>query len=207
MFTNHFLLKLLLAPLIIAAATLVSRRWGERVGGLMIGLPLTSAPVSVFFAVEQGQKFAASAALGSLLGMVPVAVFCLAYVQAARRFRWYVAALFSIAAYLLVVWAVSYLPFGLGEAAIGVPVVLGLALLAIGQPQGKTQPLAPPWWDLPARMGIAAVLLVLLTALAAAWGRSGAGCCRPSRSFRSLWPPSPTPRAARGQPGASCAAC
>jgi hypothetical protein len=66
---NHFLLKLVLAPLIIAAATMVSRRWGESIGGLLVGLPLTSAPVSVFFAIEQGAAFAANAARGAMLGL------------------------------------------------------------------------------------------------------------------------------------------
>jgi len=183
MFANHFILKLVLAPLIIAAATLVSRRWGERIGGLMIGLPLTSAPVSIFFAVEQGQKFAASAALGALLGMVPVAVFCLSYVQAARRFRWYFAAIFSIACYLLAVWGVSFVPFSLWEAAIGVPVVLGLALLALGRPKGKEAPVSPPWWDLPVRMIIAASLLVLITTLASSLGSKWSGLLSPFPAF------------------------
>ncbi len=183
MFANHFLLKLILAPLIIAAATLVSRRWGERVGGLMVGLPLTSAPVSIFFAIEQGPKFAANAALGSLLGMVPVAVFCLSYVQAARRFRWYFAALISIACYLAAVWAASFVPFSLGEAAIIVPVVLGLALLAIGRPKEKAASMAPPWWDLPLRMVVAAALLVLLTTLAGELGSKWSGLLSPFPVF------------------------
>jgi hypothetical protein len=183
MAANHFILKLVLAPLIIAAATLVSRRWGERIGGLLIGLPLTSAPVSVFFAVEQGPQFAASAALGSLLGMVPVAVFCLSYVQAARRLRWYYAALFSVACYLLAVGAVSFIPFSLGESAIVVPVVLGLALLAIGSPRGKEALVSPPWWDLPLRMVISAALLVVITTLAGSLGSKWSGLLSPFPVF------------------------
>ena len=183
MFANHFLLKLILAPLIIAAATLVSRRWGERVGGLMIGLPLTSAPVSVFFAIEQGSSFAASAALGSLLGMAPVAIFCLSYVYAARRLRWYFASLFSIACYLLAVWAVSFIPFSLGEAAIAVPLVLGLTLLAIRRPMGSETPVSPPWWDLPLRMTIAASMLVVITTLASSLGSKWSGLLSPFPVF------------------------
>ena len=44
-------LKLVVTPLLIAAATLVARRWGPGVGGWLAGFPLTSAPVSVFFAL------------------------------------------------------------------------------------------------------------------------------------------------------------
>src|SRR5712692_1697596 len=55
-----FILKLVVTPVLIAAATLVARRWGPGVGGWLAGFPLTSAPVSVFLALEQGPDFAAA---------------------------------------------------------------------------------------------------------------------------------------------------
>src|SRR5437879_3357737 len=54
--------KLVAAPLLIGAASLAARRWGETVSGWLIGLPLTSGPVCFFLAVEQGSGFAAAAA-------------------------------------------------------------------------------------------------------------------------------------------------
>ncbi len=183
MFANHFILKLVLAPLIIAAATLVSRRWGERIGGLMIGLPLTSAPVSIFFAIEQGKEFAGNAALGSLLGMIPVAVFCLSYVGASKRFHWYFSAVISIAAYLLAVWGISLLSISLAETAILVPLALLLALLILGLPKEKAAGISAPWWDLPARMLIAATLLILITTLASRLGSKWSGLLSPFPVF------------------------
>ena len=56
-------LKALLAPLLILLATLAGRRWGPGVGGWLAGLPLTSGPVSLILALEQGPEFAARAAL------------------------------------------------------------------------------------------------------------------------------------------------
>ena len=79
-------LKLTLTPILIAAATLASRRWGPAVGGCFLGLPLTSGPVSVFLALEQGGPFAARAARGSILGLIGVAAFYVAYARAGRRF-------------------------------------------------------------------------------------------------------------------------
>ena len=183
MVTNDLVLKLVLAPLIIAAATLVSRKWGERIGGLMIGLPLTSAPVSIFFALEQGRNFAANAALGALLGMIPVAVFCLSYVLVARRFRWFIAAAAGILAYLLVVWAVSFLTLNLLETAILVPAFLLVALVILGRPAVKEVAISPPWWDLPVRMVIAAGLLVVITALASTLGSKWSGLLSPFPVF------------------------
>ena len=85
MLSSNLFLKLILTPMIIATATLVTRRWGQQIGGLMIGLPLTSAPVSIFFAVEQSPAFAASAAKESILGLIPVAVFCTTYTLSSKR--------------------------------------------------------------------------------------------------------------------------
>jgi len=41
-------LKLTITPFLILAASLASRRWGEAVGGWLVGLPLTSGPVAFF---------------------------------------------------------------------------------------------------------------------------------------------------------------
>ena len=47
-----FLIKLIAAPLLLALATLAARRWGTVLGGILIGLPLISGPISVFLAIE-----------------------------------------------------------------------------------------------------------------------------------------------------------
>jgi len=70
--------KLIVTPLMILAASLVGRRWGDAMGGWLVGLPLTSGPVAVFLAVEHGPGFAAEASAGSLAGVVAQAGFCLA---------------------------------------------------------------------------------------------------------------------------------
>src|SRR5438093_1294366 len=82
------LVKILLTPALIAAVTLLARRWGPAIGGTIAGLPLTSAPVSVFLLVEQGPVFAVAAAGGTLLGLLSQGALCLAYAWAARRMRW-----------------------------------------------------------------------------------------------------------------------
>ena len=47
--------KLLLTPLLIGLVSLAGRRWGPGVSGWLVGLPLTSAPVSLFLTLEQGR--------------------------------------------------------------------------------------------------------------------------------------------------------
>src|SRR5947207_15027554 len=82
---DTLLLKLIVTPLLIGAASLAGRRWGETISGWFIGLPLTSGPVCFFLAVEQGAGFAAAAARGCLAGAAGEAGFCLAYAIAARQ--------------------------------------------------------------------------------------------------------------------------
>src|SRR3954468_7151692 len=82
------LIKLTLAPLLVAAATLVARRWGPRVGGLFVGLPLTTGPIFLFLALDQGLDFAARATVGILSGLVGLAAFALAYAAASCRISW-----------------------------------------------------------------------------------------------------------------------
>jgi len=183
MLTSNFILKLILTPCIIAAATLVARRYGERIGGLMIGLPLTSGPVSIFFAVEQGPAFAASAAKGAMLGLIPVAVFCASYVQAARRLSWQLAAAVSVAAYALTVLMMSYLTLDLGVEVVAVSAALCLAFVLLGRARMPDQAIRSPWWDLPLRMVIATTLLITITTAASTLGSKWAGLLSPFPVF------------------------
>ena len=57
---------LILNLALIRAASLAGRRWGESVSGWLPGLPLTSGPVCLFLALEQGPRIRAASTLGSL---------------------------------------------------------------------------------------------------------------------------------------------
>src|SRR5947208_3757325 len=83
------LLKVVLTPALIATATLVGRRWGEAMSGWLVGLPLTSAPVIFFLALDRGTAFATTAALAVLLGTISQAAFAVAYAMIAVRTAWF----------------------------------------------------------------------------------------------------------------------
>jgi hypothetical protein len=83
------LLKLLLVPGLVAAVTLAVRRWGPAVGGWLAGLPIVAGPVLVFYALEQGDAFAARAAHATLAGLIATVAFAVAYAQSSRRQPWY----------------------------------------------------------------------------------------------------------------------
>ena len=56
--------------------------------GWLVGLPLTSGPVALFLALDLGTTFATRAAQNTMLGIVSVAGFCLAYSWLSMRVGW-----------------------------------------------------------------------------------------------------------------------
>jgi hypothetical protein len=78
-------LKLTLAPGLVAVATLVARRLGNRAGGLVAGLPVVAGPIVLIYAVEHGDRYARLASAAAVLGMLSQVGFCVAYALLARR--------------------------------------------------------------------------------------------------------------------------
>jgi hypothetical protein len=179
-------LKLFLTPLFIAAVTLAGRRWGPVASGLLTGLPLTSGPVSVILALQYGAHFAAQAAVGSLVGQVSVCVFCLTYVLAARRMGWPASAGAAIAMFLAATAVWNTLDWTLGAAAGVLLGVIALLTWRLPAPAAAAVPGAPPRWDLPARMIIATLFVLVLTTAAIALGPQLSGLLSPFPVFGTV---------------------
>lgn len=170
------LLKLVATPLLILAASIAGRRWGETVSGWFVGLPLTSAPVCFFLAVEQGRAFASGTATGCLAGVVAEAVFCLAYAITARRRDWpssLLAGSAGFAAAGILLTAIRP-PFPVLAPSVAVALAATLMLLPRYPAAAYNLP-SPPAWDIPARMAVAALLVFGLTAVAPFFGARGSG--------------------------------
>ena len=171
---NLLILKLAATPLLVLAATQLQRRYGGTIGGVFTGLPVTSAPLSLFLALENGAGFAARAAVGTLLGLIAMAGFCAAYARSARHLRWGAALALAAATSAALFIALARLPQRpLPAAALVFPALLALALLI-----GRARPAAAPphpWWDLPARAGFALAAVVGITAAAAHLGPTWSG--------------------------------
>jgi hypothetical protein len=163
---DNLTLKLVVTPALIGAATLAGRRWGQSIGGWLVGLPLTTGPVAFFIALDHGESFAAAAVVGSLAGAVAEVAFSLAYGWSALRRSWPAALLAGTAAYAAVAALVQGLD--LGAVALFVLVIAALALSLRLMPRGVagSAPVVAPRWDLPARMVLATTVVLVLTALA-----------------------------------------
>ena len=166
-------IKLIVTPLVVLAATLAARRWGDAVGGWLVGLPLTSGPVSVFLALEQGPAFAAHAADGSLAGVIAQAAFCFGYAALARRGA--AAALVS-GTLAYGAFAAVLLDAGLSTFALFLATVVALTILLWLMPRHPAQPgNAVGWGEALLRMAATTALVVGLTSAATALGPGVAG--------------------------------
>jgi hypothetical protein len=163
-------LKLSLTPILILLASLAGRRWGEAIGGWIVGLPLTSGPVAFFLTLDQGPVFAQQATAGSLAGTAAQACFAVGYVLAAEHAGWPLAfcagaAAFAIGAATLQALALPHLALFLIALA-----ALTLGLRAMPSRKLRYGVATLPLWDIPARIAVATTLVVSVTAAAAALG-------------------------------------
>ena len=161
------LLEVLIAPVLVAMATLVGRRWGARAGGLVSAFPAVVGPVLLIIAQQRGEAAAERAAGATLLGLVALSGFALAYGRTARGTPW-PASLAAGWACAIAAAAAAWSLTGTGlPAALAVAVLsIAAARSALPRTRGQLQlgsPLPRPRGDIVVRMALTAALIVLLT--------------------------------------------
>ena len=175
-----FYLKLIVTPLLMWAISLASRRWGGLLGGLLSGLPVTSALVMTFLCLEQGTAFALGAVPGALGGLAAVQATYTFYLFATRRLGIAPAVslailFYGLAAYAFTHWGSLYLSIGVALLLIGV-------LIRASGREPKPDTLVRPrhrYWEIPLRMVSATALLMLTTRLAGWLGPATSGMLAP----------------------------
>jgi hypothetical protein len=168
-----------LVPGLVAGVTLGARRWGPAIGGWLTAFPLVAGPALFFLAVEQGDAFAARAALGALVGLIGVAAFGVAYAWTALRVGWALSVLVGWAAFLLVTvlsQAVRWTPL---PAVACTLVAFAAVVPLLPSDRGGPPPPAPPAWDLPLRMAGALVVVLAVTSVAERLGPALSGALAP----------------------------
>jgi hypothetical protein len=167
---------LIAVPLLVALASVVSRRYGHGRGGLVAGLPLTSGPLSVALAIDHGAGFAGRAAIGSLLGIAAATLAYAAYGVAAPRGIG-VALPMMLATFAGTITLELLLPRSLGT---GVALSVGAALVATRLlRQGSVDAAAPPALGVVPRVAAALLVVAVVTTTAARLGALLAGALTP----------------------------
>lgn len=186
---DSLLLRIVLAPTLIAAASLAGRRWGPTISGWLIGLPLTSGPISFLLALSYGPVFAATAARGTLAGTISLDVFCLAYAWTARRGGWLLALTASMLAFAGATLLLQYVTLSLPLLIVGVLLGMVITIALMPRPERAATSAAaavPSRWDLPSRMLIAALFVALLTGSAGLLGPRLTGLVAPFPVYATI---------------------
>jgi hypothetical protein len=172
--------KVLLAPSFVVGASIIARRHGPLIGGLVAGLPVVAGPVLLAYALEHGRAFAAGAAGGTLLGLVSLIAFVVVYARLAGRLFWGTSMLAGWLAFALFTAGFSALSVPVGAAlALALAAVFGgLAALPRAGASLRAHP-QPPAWDLPLRALCALALVLTLTAIAGWLGPQLSGLLAP----------------------------
>lgn len=181
------LFKLLITPVLIGLIGIADRRWGSTVGGWLVGLPLTSAPVTAFVAIELGSGFARQMAVGILMGLISQALFCVAYTWLAQRVNWLASWLlgwmvFALSTSGLKLYTVA-LPIAFGAVISMLLLILWLWPPALDLPTSKSTPA----WVLWGRMALGTSVVLLLSSSAQFLGPQLSGLLAPLPIFATVF--------------------
>jgi hypothetical protein len=181
---NTLLLKIFVTPTLIGSASLAGRRWGHSISGWLVALPLTTGPITFFLALTHGTSFAATAAAGTLAGGFSQAAFVLCYARLASHLKWLPTLAASTLAFTVVTAVLQRVTFPLIPLCVLVFLgfLLALRLLPHTTNSVPTDSL-PARWDIPLRMTIATVFVLLITGLAPAFGARLTGLLAPFPIF------------------------
>ena len=168
-------LRLVLPPLVVIIASLTQRHLGDRVGGLLVGLPLTSGTFLALVLHAHGSAIVADAAVGMLAGQVAVLAMVASYVRSTRA-GVLVGFLGAIAGWGLVVLAVR----PVDGLIAGLALFVTAAVLTLGTwpqsaaPEASSQS-ASGAGEFTIRVVLASALVVTLTGAVHALGPQLAG--------------------------------
>jgi hypothetical protein len=122
------ILRIGLTPIAFALVARAQSRFGDWIGGRLIGLPLTTGPFLLTVCLTSSRTTAAHAAAGVTSGQMAVVMFCSAYAWTARQMRPLRATATSLALAFTAVVVVSSLA-GIWSAAAAVWVVITASLV------------------------------------------------------------------------------
>jgi hypothetical protein len=168
--TTVLLLKLCLVPSLIYLVTLIGRRWGPNAAGWFSALPIVAGPILLTMAIEQGSDFVATAAAHTLIAVIAVLVFCLAYAWASGRFGVAGSLLWALTAYAAAVAGLQLIELPLLPGFVLVLCVLALAPRLFPRLSGAAERSAAQPNDLLWRMLAGALLSFTVTYAAAGIG-------------------------------------
>jgi hypothetical protein len=166
-------------PLLIGGVTLAVRKWGEGIGGWIGGFPWVAGPISFFMAIEHGGDFAASTIPSALMGSIGTFFFALVYSSVALRMSWFPTLILSYLAFFVVAgFSIGHTPELFPALGLNALVLCGV-LYVFPKPKVAGPPKKHPSYDIPLRMAVATLFVVMVTQAADWLGPTWSGILTP----------------------------
>jgi len=99
--TKLLLLKLLITPLLIIIASISGEKFGTTFTGIIVGLPLTTGPISFILAKQYGTEFAVSVVSGNFTGQISLCFYCIIYHLVAKKNNWVISFVSGIIGWII----------------------------------------------------------------------------------------------------------
>ncbi|MRS62229.1 hypothetical protein GJJ30_13095 [Larkinella terrae] len=173
-------------PSVVGVITLISRRWGNKIGGLIASMPWIAGPILLFFILEQGTAFGIRSVPGILAGVVSLVCFCLSYTYLSRHLSWLPTLLLSYLSYLLPALLFNYVKLHLVAIYAISMGSIALALRVFPNPTNRPTGSRRLPYDLPIRMIVATLFMVAITGLASLLGPTWSGILTPFPIMTSI---------------------
>ena len=177
------LLKLAIAPGFIGIVSLVALRYGHRTAGWLVALPINTGTIVFILVLTEGPAFAATAAVGALLGIVSLSVFAIGYARSATRFSWPVCLGVASAGFVASTLVLAQLPEFVALDLLAAVLAIVTVLFLLPR-RDDPEPSSPaPRWEIPLRMLTAALLVLGITTAADNLGPRLSGLLSPVPVF------------------------
>jgi hypothetical protein len=176
-------LKLVIAPVFVGIVSLIALRHGHRAAGWLVALPINTGTIVFTLTLTEGPGFAATAALGALLGIVSLSAFAVGYARSALRLPWPICLGIASAAFVASTLILSQPPELVVPDLIGAVAAVAVVLALVPAPEEPAAAPAPPRWEIPLRMLTAALLVLGITTAAETLGARLSGLLSPIPVF------------------------
>lgn len=177
------LLKVTIAPGFVGVVSLVALRYGHRAAGWLVALPINTGTIVSVLVLTEGPSFAATAAVGALLGIVSLSVFAIGYARSAVRYPWPVCLGVASAGFVASTLVLAQLPEVASLDLLAAVVSLVLVLVLLPRREDPEPSTSAPRWEIPLRMLTAALLVVGITTAADNLGPRLSGLLSPVPVF------------------------
>lgn len=159
-------LKLALVAASVLLATLVARRFGHAIGGVVAGMPMIAAPVCAILLVDQGAPTVQAIALATLVCIPGSVVHSVSVTWTARRAPWPVSVGFGLTLFTAVGLALTWLRLPPAASCVLALAAPSLGLLACPRITGTGGPVSVPRAEIVLRL-LAAVTMAAAVILSA----------------------------------------